>query len=208
MKDQIKEFLQKAPYIVLLAGYLLYIGWTDYYQFEFGDSSKKVAKINQIKTAQEQVVSLNKKIEQAQEFMASLSAKKEQMKLLGEKLKSTQGFLSEEINEGEFLRTISREAKKVGLRISSLVPGETKTEEFFIEKTFKLDFRGVFVQVLVFMEKVSSLKEITRIGNFTLEVDGKQDVKFVDLKGTLEILTYQYNSSKADEVIRQLKNKS
>jgi Tfp pilus assembly protein PilO len=95
---------------------------------------------------------------------------------------------------------VTREATRVGLRVSSFQPAEERKQEYFTEKVFKLNFTGVYVQLMVFLERVSNLHQILRVDGFNIKPSGPQDIKYIEIAGTLDILAYRYSGTAADSI--------
>jgi len=105
---------------------------------------------------------------------------------------------------GERMATplVSRATQKVGLVVAGLKPEKQEAKEFYVQYPFALKFRGVYVQLVVFLKRLADMKRIIRIGDLEIKPAGPQTAKYVDIEGTLEILTYTYAGSKADEVAK------
>jgi hypothetical protein len=65
-----------------------------------------------------------------------------------------------------------------------------------------MDFRGVYLQLLVFLERLANLERIVRTENITMHPVSSQKAAYVELEGKLELKTYKYQGSKADDLVK------
>src|SRR5436189_273350 len=84
------------------------------------------------------------------------------------------------------IKMIDTEAKKVGLRIGGIRPaGEKKSQdEFYYENTFTVAFKGIYAQVVVFLERLSKVSRIVRVDELNIEPLNKSAIsvgRFVEL---------------------------
>ena len=77
---------------------------------------------------------------------------------------------------------------------------QKKLEAYAVEQPFALQFKGVFVQLMVLLERLSATERIVRVDNFELKRMGSSLAPYVELNGKLEVKTYKYVGSKADDL--------
>jgi Tfp pilus assembly protein PilO len=200
--DKIKEILDKIPTGVLLVLALGYIGW-GYYDFTTSPESPLQTKASAIVTAKEENEKLQKKIDDGKSFLKSLDAKKTELRKLAADLDMMKGTLTETIDVGDFDIATRNEAKRVGLTILKFQPAQAeKSQEFYAEKSFDYTFRGVYVQLLVFFERMSNLQKIVRVDNFEFKPLTKGSARYVELEAKVQVKAYRYLASKADQLGR------
>jgi len=199
--EKLKELLNRIPVGMLVSLYALYLGY-EYWSFTSDDASPLMTRQAELVSAREEVKMLNTKLKQGQEFFKTLDAKKVQLRELAQKLDEMKGTLTNEIDVAAFVKLTITEAKKVGLNVLSLRPEKTNKQEFYEEQTFTLTFRGVYVQLMVFLERMSNIQSIVRVDNFAFQPKGSQTSEYVQIEGTVELKAYRYLASKADEIGR------
>lgn len=201
--EQLKALLNKIPYLAIVAVVVAYLGY-DYWDFLKSPTSPLGQKKSQARTLKEQNVALVKKWQDAQEFLRSLEAKKTELRTLAQELSEKKDVLSEDLDFPSLLTMIGTEAKRVGVKVMGLKPAGVKEAEMYIEHAFEMQFRGVFAQVVVFLQRISSAKRILRTDGIVVKPIGSPDVKYVELEGTFNIKAFRYAVSKADQKAKQI----
>jgi Tfp pilus assembly protein PilO len=210
--DALRGFLDRyLPLVGVVLG--LYFAY-DIYSFLTDPSSEWVARKTQVQAQEESVRQLETQVKQAEAFFKTLEAKKVEIRNLAVQLNEMKVSLSNDLDVPSLLKVIASEAQRVGLRVQAIRPGATQKRELYVESAFELEFRGVFAQVVIFMQRLASAPRILKIENFMVEPTlgggattsvGSSNVaqssnKYVELKGTLQIIAYAYNASKADDI--------
>jgi Tfp pilus assembly protein PilO len=199
--EQLKDILSKIPVIALLAAYALYLGY-DYYEFTHDPSSPLIQKQQELDAAQKQTVDMQDKIKKAQAFYASLETRRADLRSLAVQLNDLKATLSETLDIGSFIETVVKEAGKVGLSVQGIKPSESKESEFYTEQAFDMSFHGFYVQLVVLLEHLATLERIIRVDKFTIKASSPATAQYVDLEGTLQLKSYRYKGTKADELGR------
>lgn len=199
--ERIREMLEKIPVLPLLLLGVAYFGY-DLFQFTTDAGSPLAQKQTQLIAVQAENTKIEEKIKKAQEFFKSLDVKREEIRLLATQLEAMKTTLSDQLDLPRFIKLVITEAAKTGIRVISLKPTESKKHEFYQEQAFDLTFRGVYLQVLVFLERISNLERVIRVDSFDIKRQGSSLAQYVDLGGTIQIKTYKYLGSRADEVTR------
>ncbi|MGE0614310.1 MAG: type 4a pilus biogenesis protein PilO [Bacteriovoracia bacterium] len=207
--EQLKNILAKIPWIPALLLYLgVYIGYFGYYTFMNDPTqSEYLQKQADVERIRNDNIGLEKKAQDAEDFYRKLEEKRTEIRALATQLGEMKTTLSEELDVASFVKMVDTEAKKVGLRIGGIRPaGEKKSQdEFYFENTFVVAFKGIYAQVVVFLERLSKVNRIVRVDELNVEPVNKSGLsvgRFVELQGDLKIKVYRYNASKADEVAR------
>ena len=193
------NILHRIPYTFLA---LIYVGWVgvDFYSFKTSDSSPLVAKRNELKSVETLIEAQSKKLEESKIFFQSLEAKRHEIRGLAQQLSEMKSGLNETIQIPAYLKTIVLEAKRSGLAVSAIQPGEAKREEFFGSQSFNMEFRGVYHQVLIFLDRIASLTEIIRVDDVDLKPLVAPAAQYIELEGKMKINVFQYIKSSADQV--------
>ncbi|MGZ3687095.1 MAG: type 4a pilus biogenesis protein PilO [Bdellovibrionota bacterium] len=199
--DKIKEILNKIPYTAILVAFLGYLAW-DCYTFLNDAQSPLLQKQGQIESIKKENAGLQVKIRAANDFFHGLDAKRAELRALAVTLDEMKGTLSESLDIPSFVKMVVTEAAKVGLKVMSIKPTDAKKSEYYIEQAFDLSFRAVYVQLVLFIERLSNVERIVRVDNFDIHRTGSSISPYVELGGTIQIKTYRYLGSKADDVAK------
>jgi len=198
-RDKLKKVLERFPFALLLALVVIYYVF-DVYQYETDTASPVGQMKENIKNISLHNQKIKKEIEETKRFYAEIESKKVEVRELARELAETKVVLSDAKNTPSFIKMVVTEARKVGLKVISIRPKEQKVYEYYTEQSYELSFRGVFVQMLIFLERLSSLQDIVRVDDFDLKTVGIGVSKYVQLHGKIDIKTYLYKGSKADEL--------
>jgi len=202
MKEAVVNLLKGLPYglvIVVVLAYALF----DFYQFSYTSTSLRSQKTSQIVNLTNSIESLKKDVKKAEDFQASNKSIKQEIQLKASELEQMQVELTETIDIAEFLRMISTEAKRIGIRVTSLRPGREKLDEFYVSKAVELKYEGVFVQLMVFLKRLSDVRKIVRVDDFQIEVKGDPSGQLVPLQGRMDIQMFKYRVTSEDELMEK-----
>ena len=107
-----------------------------------------------------------------------------------------------------FLQMISTEAQKIGLRVVTIRPTQEKASDYYVSKIIELEFEGAFVQVIAFLKKMSEVKRLTKIQDFTMTSKGNSEAQLVPLAGRLEVEVFRYKVTDEDTLLEKHEVKS
>jgi Tfp pilus assembly protein PilO len=195
----LKDKIEKIPFTLLLFAYLGYLA-IDWYLWSSTSDGALQQRIGQVVALKNEVNGLNTKVKQGEEFYRTLEKKKAQIRELAHTLDEKKAVLSEDLDVAAFMKTVFVEAHKSGVGVLKLDPKETKAYEYYEEKKFELTFHAVFVQLIVFLDRMANTQRIVRVENFQMKPVSNTNAKFVELEGVIELKTYRYAVSKADEI--------
>jgi Tfp pilus assembly protein PilO len=196
---KIKEILDKVPFTLIVAAYLGSVAY-DYQQFNTDPGSPFVMKQSEVNAAKVSKAKLEGKLKEAVAFAKTLDAKRNELRGLAVELQSMKETISENLDVPSFMKMTITEAKKVGLNIQSLKPKGSQPKEFYSEELFQMTFKGVFVQLLAFLQRLSNVAELANVENFEMKSIGSKRGRYVELEGMVEIKAYKYLGSKADSI--------
>ena len=203
MNERLAAILAKIP-IVPLA--FLGIGWVAYdsYDFFYGDTSPLITMRNQLKSAQDENKKIAERIKKNQEFASTLEKKRRELIDLGRRLEEIKAGLSSDVDVPTFIRSINTEAKRAGLDIQSVNPEVAVAKDSFSEQSFRINYSGFYVQLLIFLERLMSSKSVLNFEEFDLKSQGATSARFVQLSGLLRIKTYRYLATDADQIAEMI----
>ena len=196
--DKIKEIFNRIPFITILMLYLGYLAY-DTYDFLEGSGSPLQEKLAALKKEETKVRELDKKLKEAEEFIKNLDVKRQTLRNLTQQLNETRATLSEEMDVPAFIKMVGTEARKVGLTVLSMQPAGEKQQELWVEERFDVTYKGVFVQILVFLQRKASVQKIIRTEDITVHPQGSPSSRFVEIEGKLVLQTYRYLGAKGDD---------
>ncbi len=199
MNEALKIQIGKVPVMPIVAAGLLYFAY-GYYDFLNDPGSPLNTRKAEFERVEKENQVMQGKIKAAREFVKSLEAKRADLRKMAAQLEEMKASLSENMEVPDFLKLTITEAKRVGLTITSLRPTEKKREEYFVEQAFEMSFRGVYVQLLVLLDRLAQSQRIIRVENFMMKPVGSSLSRYVELEGTVQLKTYAYNGSKADQL--------
>jgi Tfp pilus assembly protein PilO len=199
--DQLKQALAKIPFGLLL---VLYVGFLafDLYSFTTDSTSPLVMKQVSNEETKKEIARLTQKVQEANEFYKKLDQKRAELRGLATELDQMKITLSENIDVAAFVKTVVTEAGRTGLSVNSIRPGEAKTTEYYVEQPFELTFKGVYAQFVIFLDRISNLEKVVRVDNFGIRRTGLSTAPYVELNGSIQIKTYKYVGSKADQLAK------
>ncbi len=201
--EKLTEAINRIPFLLLLLGYLGSLGY-DYYTFIDDAGSPLGLKKAELVAAKSSNAKVLIKLTELEKFARSLEVKKVELRQMVEEFHQVSGALSDRLDTPLFMKMIITEAKKVGLKVESMKPKGSSEKEFYSETIFSFSYRGVFGQLLVFLQRLASTTEIVRIDEIDLKTSSSSSARFVEIKGDLEIRTYTYLTAKADAMVKQL----
>jgi len=199
--------LGRIPWSLIGFGIVLYFGW-QYYDFENNEQSELNQEKARVVSIREDIDRKNKKLKEVEAFKQTVFDRRRKIDEMRAELDAKKLAVSERVDAAEFMGVLNGQARRVGLEVMRLEPGQSATKELYAEHPFKLSFRGVFVQFLVFLERLAKLDKIVRVDRFDVRPSSKAQVSrsLVELEGQLEMKVYRYVNSAADSLPDAVKN--
>lgn len=199
MNEQLQNMLARIPLVPVLVVYACFMGWS-YYSFATDPASALQQKAQSLQQIQQQVATEQEKVKKAREFYQTLQQRRTELRALALQLEQAKATLSEEVDVSSFIRMVVGEANKVGMTVMGIKPTESSEHEYYVQQPFELKVRGAFVQLRVFLHRLSELERIVRVGKLSLKPIDSADSQYVLLDGSMELETYRYRGSHADEL--------
>lgn len=180
---------------------IIYIAW-DYYSFMTDENSELGQKKAQIIQKNADILVSEKKLEDAKDFYRNLEKKRAELRALSNELSTMKSTLTETPDPPGFMKLVLNEAKRVGISVTSLSPLPAQTKQFYIEQPFDLNFQGVYVQLIAFLDRLAQAERIVRIDDFSVRprTTASRGSRFVDLEGTIKVRSYVYLGTQEDEI--------
>ena len=201
------EALKRFPSLLLLAGFIGYLAY-NVYEFEYSETGEIQKLQGQVKQADTELDGMRKKKKEGEAFLKSLDSKKEEIRDQAKKLSGYQGALSEAADIPNLIKILLTEARKLEIRVDRMEPGKKTQKEFYLDQEFKLDVKGSFQQILMFMHRISQLQRILKVGNFNLKKSSiSLSSRSVTLDSSISVNAYQYTVSKEDALSNEADSK-
>jgi type IV pilus assembly protein PilO len=197
--SSLRDSFARIPLVPLALAYLGYLGY-DYYVFMTDSTSPLNLVKQQAAAAQTDVDNLNAKIKKVNDFAKVLSLKKLELRNLAMELESSKASLPETFDVPDLMKTVVTEAKRAGLTVTSLRPGETKTADYYAEQSFQFSSTGIYFQYVAFLDRVANLQKIITVDNLDFSPVSATSSKYIQLKSTIDFRAYRYVATKEDEL--------
>jgi Tfp pilus assembly protein PilO len=195
----LRDLLVKIPLIPLLFVYLGYLGY-DYYQFTTDNGSALNQLKQQTDAARGDVDALNAKIKKMNDFANVLNLKKMELRNLAMELESSKASLPENLDIPDLMKTLIIEAKRAGLTVTSLKPGETKSGDYYAEQAFQFTSTGIYFQYVAFLDRIANLQKIVTVDSLEFNPASVATAKYIQLSSKIDFKAYRYLASKEDEL--------
>lgn len=184
---------------------LVYFGY-DYYSFTSTTDSPLAQKKAVLSSKIAEGTKIKAKINDAKEFYRTFEKKRVALRDLTIQLDSLKSTLSDRVEMSVFIKTVVQEAEKVGLTVLSIKPLGQEKGNFYLQQSFDLTFSGVYVQFMLFLDHIANLERIMRIENVELKRIGKPTDAYVEISGKIQVRSYSYLGTKADDLAKELNN--
>lgn len=212
--NRIRDLLEKLKWshvfiIVSVAAALFYFTL---------DTSEIEMRNQSVLVSEQELASLEKKIQEAKEFERQFEDKKRRYADLVKELQNIQGTLPKQFFLPELLSELLREAKQLEIEITSIQPDASeKKEELYNSLGFDIEARGTYLQFFIFLDRLAGLKRLVSVENFNISLDSERTklalggdegvfagtklsggrVVYPGVKGSLRVITYRYRGSNA-----------
>jgi type IV pilus assembly protein PilO len=197
--EALNKALNKVPIIIFI---IAYCGWLsyDYYDWLNSPTSELGQKKTAIQNAKKTLDASKKKLAEADEFFKNLEVLRTRIRQLDSQLAASKNTLNNDVDIANFVRMVTLEAKKLGLVIKGIKPDGEVKKEYYVEVPFTVQFRGAYVQALVFFDRIAKISQVVTVSEFAMKPSGNAFTKYVELEGNAKIVAYRYLGTHADEV--------
>ena len=207
MKEKINALLEKVPIQIVGIAILVWFAW-GYYQYRYTPEGAYLSKVNEIKEVQAQTDQTQKKLTELKAFISRLETKRTELRGMAQRLVETKASIGDTLDIPLFMQMVVTEAKKIGLTVTTLKPTDKKDKEYYEEQNFELGFRGLYVQAVVFLARLTQLQTLIGIDNLKLHPQSLSGLSgqtgYVTLEGNVTVKGYHYLKSTADELPRPI----
>ncbi len=212
MLQRLKGLLEKLKWshVIILVG-----GGAAFFYF-MQDTSEIEAKEAGIIQEEQQIASLDRKIQEAKEFERQFEEKKKRYSELVKSLQNLKEALPRQFFLPDLLSDLLREAKQLEIEITFIRPDIKEEQgELYNSLGFTIEARGTFVQFFIFLDRMAHMSRLINVENFSINRDqrrlavtlGGEEGAFAGSKlsggrqvfpgivGNIRVLTYRYRGS-------------
>lgn len=109
-----------------------------------------------------------------------------------ERLNTLLDYIPEKLTKTEMMRTLSNEAKSVGVSINGIKDngGVGKKHEFYEEVGVDVDLAGNFAQLMLFLSNLTKLNQILSVENLDLKFNGSGDGDGLGMSAAIRAYRY------------------
>ena len=207
--DKLLAILSKLTWPIVVVAIA---GGAAFFHFTL-DRSALEQKVGEIESTQVEIASLQKRLAEAKKFEQEYEIKKKQIAELNRQLLALQGALPTTINVPELLQDLVKEAKNLEFEVTAISPeAKEESQELYSTLGVNIEFKGIFHQLLVYLDRLAALKRVVNVTNIILARDSNRpDVKlggvdgllaeldlggglqaFPGIEGKIKLVTYRY----------------
>lgn len=202
MNERIREIIDKIPIKLIMFVLLAYKGY-DVYVFVNDPQSDLNQRVATIEETQGQIQKLELRVKEIEKFKQLLDQKRESLRAVAQELENLKASLGSEIDVPAFIKMVTTEARKLGMAVGSIRPAAVIQKDLYNEQTFEISFRGIYVQLLVFLQRLSKMQNIVRVESMEMRPVAGSSVggakRYVDLDGRIQIKAYSYRAPSPED---------
>lgn len=188
MKEFASKILSKLHIIILL--YTAYAAYGYYEDYQ----ARLLVTSEQIPSLEKDIVGLKKRLEAIDTYKKNIESSKKSVEEVFKNIEKVQRQLPAEVNDIDILDHIAKEGRQLNIPELTSTPLNQVTEGFSITKPFRVKGKGTFLQLVVFLERLSRTDRIFNIQKVDLIAPltaQKGRFQVIDMDGIIE--TYKYN---------------
>jgi Tfp pilus assembly protein PilO len=173
--------------------FVLYLGLTIYENYEEHKGQLERLKV-QIPIVTNKVNKAIKDKKQIEAYLASIEEAKENIELVAKEVEKIQKKFPEKISDAENLSLIRTLGEGLNMKEMALSPGTEDKRGFYFAKRYQFAATGTFLQMLLFLEKISQSDRLLNI--YQISIDKASDIqkgRYQKIKAKILIEAYRYN---------------
>ena len=160
-----------------------------YYIFKYDKGESIKTEINSL---EEQQNKTKKSIGDLEVELKDLQKMDQAMNLMGDEINKFLEFIPDRVTSSMVLNYLNEEARSAGVELEHIVNHKVSEKKEFYEKLkVSVTVRGLFTQILIFLSKLTSLREIITVESFNMENLSK-DKGQNEVKMRMDIYGYRY----------------
>jgi hypothetical protein len=200
--SKINEILDKIPVTMILVCYFFYLGY-EVYDFTHSSTSELALAKSEIENLKREREKLDKKRIAVLEFEKNVEKRKQDLLQSVSELKSLKDALPEMLDLPFLMDVLVTEAKRLRVNVKNITPVPEVRREYYIEQVLKIEVSGVYFQLLAFVERLTSIKQIIHVDLIDFKPDTELSLKGVLLSTKMEVKFFKYLGTQADQLGKQ-----
>lgn len=181
--EQLRPILENFKWIYAI-GLALVAGGISFY---FQDSNEIELKKIQINSLKQRIAVHEIKIKDYVGAEKEFSVKKKELESTKRKLLLEKGGLQTRFDIPVLLNAILNEAKQIGLVVKLIVPEpREKKHELYSSLRIRFSAEGTFLQFFIFVDRLSRLREVVSMTDFSLQAERKKRITLRMSKALLD----------------------
>lgn len=171
---------------------ILNAAWSYYGRLEEHNANLESIR-SQVPPLEEQIVKLNKKLEEAKIFLANLEVSKKRVQEVAGQIEQVQKQLPNQLNDTEILDFFTTEATTLNLK-PLLSPGVEESRDFYFAKKYSMKVTGTYLQFMIYFERIGNSERLINIQSMNLaQQSEKQKGRFQMLTMDATLESFRYN---------------
>lgn len=200
-KERIHALLEKIPVPLLFLAVIGYFGY-DFWDFTRNETSPLAAKQNEVEAVSNELTKLSGELKRLARFREELESRKSELRALAQKLEALRSSLNETFDDAAFIKAATQEAQLAKLDVRAITKSGLPSKlKYYDEHKFDVNIRGVYFQVLLFLQRVALMSQLVNVDSINLHPTGqKVQAKYSLLEGRIVLKGYNYSRSEADKI--------
>jgi Tfp pilus assembly protein PilO len=212
MISRLKSILDRLKWVHVI--FIVGAGAAGFYFMQ--DNSEIEAKETGIQTEQQNIASLERKIQEAKEFERQFEEKKRRYADLVKQLQNLKEALPRQFFLPDLLSDLLREAKQLEIEITRVMPDAKEDQgELYNTLGFQIESKGTFLQFFIFLDRMAHMQRLINVENFRIERDPTHALValgglegafagtkltggrslYVGIQANIRVLTYRYRGT-------------
>ncbi len=177
---------------------ILYIVFVVHSSYEFYlKHQETVSELKgQIPRIKRSIAKIKKERKQVDKYLKDIAEAKQKIELVAKEVENIQKKLPNDIDDTKNLSTIKGVADNLNIREVFLTPKGSEDKGFYFTRQYEFKGKGTFLQILIFLEKISENERLLNIKSLILARAKKQQrgrFQTIDFQAIVE--AYRYNSN-------------
>ncbi len=180
--------------------YIAYLAYGIYGDWEL--HSEAIAGLKNQQNGEEQkIVTLKKRIKKIKEYEENVAKSKARVEQVAVQIKEIQKQLPDETSDTKIMGAFTTEASLLNLQEPLPSAMSEALHDFYYSKSYRLGFKGTFLQSLVFFERLADNDRLFNVKQLMIkrpEEGNKGRFLILDVNATIETFRYNPNYKAVD----------
>ena len=168
MVEKLKVLSDKLQWLHV---FLLVGAASAFFYFMF-DRSELDAKRQSVVVAQNEINTLDRKVQEAREFEKQVDVKRKRLTTMTKDLVAMQSSLPRQFFLPDLINEILKETKQLEVEVLSITPDQKEeARDLYNSLGFNLEIKATFIQLFILMDRIAHVKKVMNLFSFTLSLD-------------------------------------